>query len=112
MDSQELRRTFSLANAFKEGDLAVGGTAEDGLREAARRVLLSITVGDIRRAVLVDDGVTAALTRTRDRRFDDDLDALTIGQAKTVLLGPGAAAWARRHQGALASEVIAALAKV
>src|SRR5947207_4003662 len=47
MDSQELRRTFSLANAFKEGDLAVGGTAEDGLREAARRVLLSITVGDV-----------------------------------------------------------------
>jgi len=112
MDSQELQRTFSLANAFKEGDLAVGGTTDDGVREAARRVLLSITIGDIRRAVLVDDGVTAALMRTRDRRFDDDLDALTIGQAKAVLLGPGAAAWARRHEGALASEVIAALAKV
>ena len=112
MDSQELRRTFSLANAFKEGDLAVGGTTDDGVREAARRVLLSITIGDIRRAVLVDDGVTAALMRTRDRSFDDDLDALTIGHAKAVLLGPGAAAWARRHQGALASEVVAALAKV
>ncbi len=112
MDSQELRRTFSLANAFKEGDLAVGGTTNDGIREAARRVLLSVTIGDIRRAVFVDDGVTAALMRTRDRRFDDDLDALTIAQAKAVLLGSGAAAWARKHQGALASEVIAALAKV
>ena len=88
MDSQELRRTFSLANAFKEGDLAVGGTTDDGVREAARRVLLSITIADIRRAVLVDDRVTAALMRTRDRRFDDDLDALTVAQAKAVLLGP------------------------
>ena len=50
--------------------------------------------------------------RTRDRRFDDDLDTLTIAQAKAVLLGPRAAAWARRHGDALASEAIAALAKV
>ena len=68
MDSHELRRLFALANAFKEGDLAVGGTTDDRLREDARRVLLATTVGDIRRAVLVDDGVTAALERSRDRR--------------------------------------------
>jgi hypothetical protein len=80
MDGQELRRIFSLANAFKEGDLLVGGTTDNRLREDARRVLLATTVGVIRRAVLVDDGVTAALTRSRDRRFDDDLDGLTMAR--------------------------------
>ena len=63
MDSQVLRRLFSLANPFKEGDLAVGGTTDDRLREDARRLLLTTTVGDIRRTVLVEDGVTAALER-------------------------------------------------
>ena len=112
MDGQELRRIFALANAFKEGDLAVGGTTDDRLREDARRLLLATTVGDIRRAVLVDDGVTAALQRTRDRRLDDDLDPLTIARVKATLLGPAAAGWARTHRDALASEAIAAVVKV
>ncbi len=112
MDSHALCRLFSLANAFKEGDLAVGGTTDDRVREDARQVLLTTTVGEIRRTVLVDDGVTAALERSRDRRLDDDLDALTIARMKALLLGPGAAAWARAHRDALASEVISALVKV
>jgi hypothetical protein len=29
MDSAALRRVFALANAFKEGDLSVGGTTDD-----------------------------------------------------------------------------------
>src|SRR2546428_8919216 len=109
---QDLRRVFTLANAFKEGDLAVDGTTDDRVREEARRVLLATTVGDIRRAVLVDDGVTAALERSRDRRLDGDLDAFTIARVKAILLGAGAAAWARRHRDALASEAIAAVVKV
>ncbi|HYS27570.1 MAG TPA: hypothetical protein VEP46_18300, partial [Vicinamibacterales bacterium] len=67
MTGQELRRTFTLASAFKEGDLTVGGTADDHLREDARRALLAATVGDIRRSPPIDDGVTAALDRSRDR---------------------------------------------
>src|SRR5258705_5874649 len=112
MDDQELRRVFTLANAFKEGDLAVGGTTDDRVREDARDVLLATTLGDIRRAVFVDDGVTAALKRTRDRRLDVELDALTIARVKSTLLGPDAPAWARRHCDALASEAVAAVAKV
>jgi ethanolamine ammonia-lyase large subunit len=112
MDGRELRPIFSLANAFKEGDLLVGGTTDDRLREDARNRLLATTVGDIRRAVLVDDGVTAALERSRDGRFDSDLDALTIADVKAILLGPGAVAWAGRHKHALASEAVAAVAKV
>ena len=112
MDGHALRQLFSLANAFKEGDLAVGGTTDDRLREEARQLLLTMTVGDIRRTVLVEDGVTAALERSRDRRFDDGLDALTIAGMKALLLEPGASAWARAHRDALASEVISALVKV
>src|SRR6185503_19187388 len=97
MSDQELRRIFTLANPFKEGDLPVGGTTSDQVRDTARRLLLATTVGDLRRAVLVDDGVTAALDRSRDRSHDGDLDALTIARVKDLLLSPRAAAWARRH---------------
>jgi ethanolamine ammonia-lyase large subunit len=112
MDAQKLRRLFSHANAFKEGDLAVGGTTDNRLREEARRALLATTVADIRRTTLLEDGVTAALERSRDPRYDDELDSLTIARIKALLLGPGAAAWARTYGDGLTSEVIAAVAKV
>ena len=85
MTGDELRRTFTFASAFKEGDLAVGGTADDRLRDDARRALLATTVGDIRRAPLIDDGVTAALDGSRDRHLDSELDPLTIAQRQSAL---------------------------
>ena len=112
MDAHELRRTYALASAFKEGDLAVGGSADDRLREDARRALLATTIGDIHRAEFVADGVTAVLHRSRDRRRDEELSSLTIAQARGALLGPQGAAWAHRHQVGLGSEAIAALVKV
>jgi ethanolamine ammonia-lyase large subunit len=112
MDQGELRRTLALASAFKEGDLAVGGTTDDRLREDARRVLLSTSLGDIQRTVLVDDGVSAALQRSRDRRFDEELASQTVGEARRALLAPRGAEWARRYTDALSSESIAAIAKV
>jgi ethanolamine ammonia-lyase large subunit len=112
MNGHDLRPVFSLANAFKEGDLAIGGTSDDRVREEARRELLAITIGEVHRAVFVEDGVTAALQRSRDRRRDDELAPLTIAGAREALLGPNGAHWARRHQNALSSEAIAAVAKV
>src|SRR5512145_3230899 len=103
MDGRTLRQILALANPFKEGDLAVGGTPDDRLRQNAREALLGIVVGDIRRSILVDDGLTAALERSRDREFDHDLDGLTIGGVKSLLLGPGGPVWAHRHRDALAS---------
>jgi ethanolamine ammonia-lyase large subunit len=107
-----LRRTLILANAFKEGDLPLGGTRDDALRTDARRELLGYRVGEIRRARLVDDGVSEALERSRDRTRDADLDPLTVARAKEILLSPAGPAWARDHHAALSSEVVAALAKV
>ena len=58
-----MRQVFALANAFKEGDLAVGGTPDERIRE------------------------DAVLARSRDRRFDDELSTLTIAEARRELLG-------------------------
>ena len=112
MSDRTLRQVFLLANAFKEGDLAVGGTRSDDVRADARRALSAVTLGEIRRTVFVDDAVTAGLDRSRDRRFDADLDALTVAQLRTLLLGPGGAAWTRRHRDALPSEAAAAVVKI
>ena len=75
MDPAYARRLFAVANAFKQGDLAIGGTADDQLRDAARRDLLAVTLRGIRRTSFVDDGVTAFIERGRDRSLDADLDS-------------------------------------
>src|SRR5262245_21170716 len=112
MDGHELRRLFVLANAFKEGDLAVGGSADSALRDDARRLLSKTTIGAIRRTAVVDDGITSALDRSRDRSLDGQLDPLTIADLKAILLSPAAADWASSRRDTLASEAIAAVAKV
>ena len=112
MDSAALRRHFTLANDFKEGDLAIGGTADDRIRAEARDALRATTLATLRRAILVDDGVTDALERSRDRQLDGRLDPLTIADVRALLLGRGGAAWAATYAPALTSETIAALVKV
>src|SRR4029077_6094747 len=72
-----LQRPFVLANAFKEGDLPLGGTRDDAVRAEARQQLLACQVGDIRRATFVEDGVSETLERTRDRSHDSELDPIT-----------------------------------
>ena len=108
----DLRQTLVLANAFKEGDLVVGGTTDDRIRADARQALLQTTIGSIRRVTLVDDGVSDVLGRARDRRFDGELDTLTIGDVRERLLDRGGPEWARACRDGLTSEAIAALAKV
>ncbi|HKE84683.1 MAG TPA: ethanolamine ammonia-lyase subunit EutB [Vicinamibacterales bacterium] len=112
MDGQGLARVLALGSAFKEGDLAVGGTHDDRVRDEARRSLAATTIGDIHRSTLVDDGVSEALHRSRDHRVDDDLSRLTVGDVRKVLLSPRAAAWVHQYGRGLASETIAAVAKV
>src|SRR5437867_2598453 len=102
MTGSALREIFLLANAFKEGDLPVGGTTDHRVREEARKALMAATIGDIRRAVFIDDGISASLQQSRDRQHDAALDPLTIAQLNAVLLGPGGPAWAAAHRDALA----------
>jgi len=112
VNEQELRQIFALGNAFKEGDLQVGGTTDDQVRADARRMLLATTLRDVRRTTLVSDGVTAALDQSRDRRFDHELDSLTVAQFKGALLESAAARWAAERFQAFPSEAIAAVVKV
>jgi ethanolamine ammonia-lyase large subunit len=112
MSDTELRRLFALANAFKEGDLAVGGTADDRVRAEARRALAGVRLLDIHATRLIDDGVSETLARRLARHRDADLERRTVGELKAILLSPGATEFAARHREALASESIAAVVKV
>jgi ethanolamine ammonia-lyase large subunit len=112
MNAAELRQALVLANAFKEGDLAVGGADDDRLRSDARDALLHLPLSEFSRVPIVEDGVTEALSRTLDRRRARGIDSLTIAQIRDRLLEPSGAAWAASHREALPSEAIAALAKV
>jgi ethanolamine ammonia-lyase large subunit len=112
MDAGELRRCLALASAFKQGDLVIGGTEDDAVRAEARRALKAITISEIHRTALINDGVTAALDRSRDGSVDRDWGSVTIGGLKEILLGRGAEAWIRKYLDAMKSEVIAAVVKV
>ena len=112
MTDIELTKTLALANEFKEGDLSVGGTRDEHVRKEAREALASLRLGDINNAVLVEDQVTETLHRSLDSELMGELVHLTIGELKRILLGAEAAAWVRRYSDGLASEVIAAVAKL
>jgi ethanolamine ammonia-lyase large subunit len=110
MDAQELRQRFVLANAFKEGDLSVGGTRDDRVREEARRALLATRLGEIRQAALVEDGVSERLARSLNRGLFNELDRLTVDELRQRLVGTPEQA--RHYRDGLASEAIAAVVKV
>lgn len=112
MNLNELTKTFALANEFKEGDLSVGGTRDDQLRKEAREELASLRLGEITTALFIDDQVSESLQRSLDVEHAYELARLTVAELKGILLGNGAAAWVRRYGNGLASEVIAAVARV
>jgi len=104
----EWRLTLTLANAFKEGDLAVGGTHDDYVRAEARRAILGTSLHTIRSHTLVDDGVSEVLARSVDRDTADALDLLTVSDVKARLLGADGSAWLTRYRRGLTSDTIAA----
>jgi len=112
MDRDALRRTLTLASAFKDGDRAVGGGDDPQVRQEARRALHAVTLADIHATTLIDDGVSDTLARSRDRTHDRDLNPWTVRRVRDALLAPGGAAWAARYGTALGSEAIAAVVKV
>ncbi len=108
----DLRRTFVLANEFKEGDLLVGGADDAGVRDDARRSIDALRTGEIVSTAFVDDGVTEALERSLNPHALADISALTIAELKQILSSPAGAGWIRRYRSGLRSEVIAAVVKV
>ncbi|MGB7922146.1 MAG: ethanolamine ammonia-lyase subunit EutB [Pyrinomonadaceae bacterium] len=112
MNRRDLLQAFVFANEFKEGDLLVGGTRDERARREARALVGALRVGDITKAVFVEDGVSEALARSLDPRLAAAISHLTIDELKNVLLSAEGAAWARQVSDGLSSEVIAAVVKV
>src|SRR5207247_737055 len=98
MNPRDLRRTFVLANQFKEGDLLVGGTRDALVREEARRSVAALRLGEIVGGAFVDDGVTDALERSLNAQSLAEVSALTVAELKQILVSPGAADWVRRYR--------------
>lgn len=111
-ERHELRRTFALANEFKEGDLGVGGTRDEAVRASARASLGAFTLGELSANSLVEDGVSAALDASLDRRLASEISSMTVGGLKHLLLGRGGVEWVRRYRDGLSSEAIAAVVKL
>ena len=108
----DLRRTFVLANEFKEGDAIVGGTADPRIRQDARRSLASMRLREIAATTFVDDGVTEALERSLNAQSFAEASGLTVADLTQIVLSPAGPAWVRRYHDGLPSEVIAAVVKV
>src|SRR6476620_4405425 len=112
MAGVDLRQTFVLANAFKQGERLVGGTDDPLMRREAQHSIEGLRAADITSPAFIDDGLSEALERALDRRLLADVSRLTIAGLKEILLGPAAADWIRAHRSGLRSEVIAAVVKV
>ncbi|MEK6321270.1 MAG: ethanolamine ammonia-lyase subunit EutB [Acidobacteriota bacterium] len=112
MTLNELTQTFALANEFKEGDLLVGGTTDEQVRNEAREAIASVRLGEIAKGPFVEDQVSDALGRAIDSQLSNELSHLTVGELKQKLLAADAATWARRYRDGLTSEAIAAVAKL
>ncbi|KAL7750039.1 hypothetical protein RI367_004554 [Sorochytrium milnesiophthora] len=87
-DSQsDLRRLFGHANEFKEGDRAIDISAnsqED--RDAARRTLGQLRVGEVSGYRFVNDEVTALLEQHVDHRVAAEIAGWTMDDLKEFLL--------------------------
>jgi ethanolamine ammonia-lyase large subunit len=121
MDRTALQQVLVLANEWKEGDGALGGTRDDRVRAEARATLGALRLREIDRAELVEDSLSEALAADRraagrggalEAAEATEVGALTIAQLKAILLGGGGPAWVQRHGDLLSSEAIAAVAKV
>jgi len=111
MTRNQLSQLFVLANEFKEGDLDVGGTRDDHVREQARTALAAVSLGDIARADFVEDQVTEALHRSLDPPLAGKVAHLTVAELKRILLSPQGVSWIEHHRNGISSEAPAAVVK-
>jgi len=112
MARNQLSQAFVLANEFKEGDLNVGGTRDDHIRQQARDALAALSLGDIAGADFVEDLVTEALHRSLDPQLAGKVAHLTVADLKRILLSPQGASWIEHHRDGVSSEAAAAVVKI
>lgn len=109
---RDLLNILVKANEFKEGDLLVGGTADEIERREAKESLSALQLGEVAAVPVVEDGVTEALARSVDRKIAAEISRLTFGELRLILLGAGGSNWVRTHGEGLSSEQIASVVKL
>ncbi len=112
MTRQELRRTLALASEFKEGDLSVGGTADEQLRSEARQKLANLRLSEITKTVFVEDNLSELFARSANKSLLLELASLHVGSVKRMLLSSSGELWWHRYRDALSPELIAAVVKL
>lgn len=112
MERAELLQTFGRANAFKEGDAAIGVAAKDDAeRKAAREKLAAIKLGDLDSRRFIDDEVSRMIMESLDPEARQKVAAWTVGDLKKFFLEKSEAEIKALREG-LSSEAIAAAAKL
>lgn len=111
METKQLKLLFAQANAFKEGDLAIGGTADNLVRSNAREQISLMKIGDLQQTVFVEDQLSDLLSRSIDHKKLRFIEDIRIWELKQILLGPKVVSWLKAYAAALSSESIAAVVK-
>ena len=111
MEAKQLKLLFARANAFKEGDLSIGGTTDELLRTDARNQISAMKIEEIQQTLLVEDQLSELLARSIDRQKLRFIGDMRIAELKQILLGAKAEIWLKSNATALSSESIAAVVK-
>ncbi len=111
-DRAKLLQIFGHANAFKEGDAAIGVAATDeAARTAARAELAKIKLGALDSQAFVDDEVSRAIMESLDSTARQKVEGWTVGELKSFVLEKSEDEIKAVREG-LSSEAIAAAAKL
>jgi ethanolamine ammonia-lyase large subunit len=103
---------FVKANFFKEGDMLVGGTEDDTVRELARSQLSDLKISTITENIFVEDRITEVLLGSIDRGLYKEISGLRLSELKAILLDEKGDDWIKKYSEALTSEVIAGVVKI
>ncbi|MCX5903230.1 MAG: ethanolamine ammonia-lyase [Proteobacteria bacterium] len=86
-DQTLYQQVIGAANAFKEGDQAIGVGADDNAsRENARKLLANTKIKDITEHPLLNDSLYKFIAQSVDAAQYDKIKDWTMGQMKTFLL--------------------------
>jgi ethanolamine ammonia-lyase large subunit len=86
-DQTLYQQVIGAANAFKEGDLAIGvGAKDDGSRENARKLLANTKIKDLYEHPLSVDDLQKLVWSTTDQAQYEKVKDWTVGELKTFLL--------------------------
>lgn len=111
-DAPFYKQVIGAANAYKEGDEAIGVAADDDLsRDNARKLLANTKIKDIFENPLFVDAQEDLIRQTIDKRKYDKVKNMTLGELKNFLLTRSQGE-IKKIMGGLHSDVIGCVVKL